>query len=453
MFKYLLLTILLVGNISASATQQNNNFQNELHKIKTELAKIKSVQDYVNDKNKINELEKSIKELEEKLHANEINKNVIDKDFEKYNEIINRQDERITDINSNTNYWGIGFSFIGILTGLFVFIINRKYAKEAKEEAKKQANEEVKKWVDEKADIEFKSKMEEYLKQTDDRVREKFDNIDKRYNQKENIMNNQIEKYNSIFSDKPLTKEQKEEVTKDAKEVKKNKEEDYTCSDWYKLFIEKYINNDFENALVYINKFLEFCKEDVEISKGLFAKALVVGKENPQEEITIYNELLQRFRESTNEVILEQVAKALFNKANNVGKENPQEAITIYNELLQRFSESTNEVILQSVASTLINKIETMLILDEDITTDVEKLKNLTYDIYEMMKVEMLEIFSNSKKSEQDEEIKKWLEKYKDSHLDSWGFDELKSWAKNMKDKEVKERILKYIKIFETKIK
>lgn len=49
----------------------------------------------------------------------------------------------------------------------------------------------------------------------------------------------------------------------------------------------------------------------------------------------------------------------------------------------------------------------------------------------------------------QDIEIKKWKREFSDTKFTNWFFDELKNWINKYEDEVVKERLLRYIDIFE----
>ncbi len=141
----------------------------------------------------------------------------------------------------------------------------------------------------------------------------------------------------------------------------------------------------------------------------------------------------------------------LFNKGYFYGKQEKYiESIETYNLLIDKFKNLTDTDTLGYLKTALMNKIEINLILDkinskEDLDLYFELIKDKKE---ELLKFEMLQIIEKAKKLNQDKEIKEWQVKYKDTKLVDWSFDELKTWVEKL-EKEPKERILRYIKIFE----
>ena len=192
----------------------------------------------------------------------------------------------------------------------------------------------------------------------------------------------------------------------------------------------------------------------VSLMKALVTKAVILGKieENVEKSIVIYDEVINRFGDLEDIDILEQVLLALQNKSsilrNLDGKS--EKAMEVYEEVIKRFSDSKDNKILEKVASALLNKIEMNLILgNTNSKEDLDLYLNLIKENKEqLLKLEVIQIFEKAKVSNQDEEIKKWQMKFKDTKLEDWSFKYLKNWARTLKD-EVKERIQRYIDIFE----
>lgn len=129
--------------------------------------------------------------------------------------------------------------------------------------------------------------------------------------------------------------------------------------------------------------------------------------------------------------------------------EETEKAIEVYNELVERFKESKEKGTLEIVILALLNKIESSIILSKDYSDDIELFKKLAQgNVQRMQEYKMLEILENSKTQNQDKEIALWQEEFKNRNLNDWGFNELKVWA-NKLESGVKNRILGYISIFE----
>jgi tetratricopeptide (TPR) repeat protein len=91
---------------------------------------------------------------------------------------------------------------------------------------------------------------------------------------------------------------------------------------------------------------------------ALFAQGVAFGKQGkPDEEIAIYNDLIDRFGDSTVPALQEQMAKALLNKGVAFGQQNkPDEAIAAYEKLIARFGDSSMPALQELVAKALFNK-------------------------------------------------------------------------------------------------
>ena len=94
------------------------------------------------------------------------------------------------------------------------------------------------------------------------------------------------------------------------------------------------------------------------VAMALFNKGAALGALNrPEEALTACDEVVRRFGESQTPALLGTVAAALFNKGMALGTLNrPEEALTAYDEVLCRFGESQTPALLGTVAAALVNK-------------------------------------------------------------------------------------------------
>ncbi len=468
---------------SISLFAQNNDIHKEISDIKLQIQEIKLLDARDEREKKIEKLEKDIKDLEEKFNQNNIDKKDIEKSFDKNKEIIDRQDKRIEDIGTNLNYWGIGFSLIAIFTGIAVFLVNKNYA----ESAKKEALISVYKWIEENKDkilepiINEGNNLLKNIREEADFLLQDYQSTMKKHNLKDELDSKEkdiLEKVNILL---------------ESKEIK-----NYTFNDWHSKFLDYFYKDKFDDALKSIDNAIKITTNEIEIVSSLYNKGVTLrqidGK--AEEAIKVYDELIERFKDSKENNILEQVAKALYNKGVTLGqidgkaeeaikvydeliekfkdsKENNileqvakalynkgvtlgqidgkvEEEIKVYDELIEKFKDSKENNILEQVASALLNKIETNIISDNtNSKEDLDLFLNLVKENKEkLLKFEMLKILEKAKDFNQDEKIKNWQIEFKDTKLKDWSFDELKSWAETLEG-EVKERVLRYIDIFE----
>ncbi|WP_323587681.1 tetratricopeptide repeat protein [Aliarcobacter butzleri] len=424
---------------SISLFAQNNDIHKEISDIKLQIQEIKLLDARDEREKKIEKLEKDIKDLEEKFNQNNIDKKDIEKSFDKNKEIIDRQDKRIEDIGTNLNYWGIGFSLIAIFTGIAVFLVNKNYA----ESAKKEALISVYKWIEENKDkilepiINEGNNLLKNIREEADFLLQDYQSTMKKHNLKDELDSKEkdiLEKVNILL---------------ESKEIK-----NYTFNDWHSKFLDYFYKDKFDDALKSIDNAIKITTNEIEIVSSLYNKGVTLGKMDGKEEkaIKVYDEIIERFKDSNENNILECVAKAFVNKGFILGEMNgkAEEAIKVFNELIERFKDSKENNILEQVVSALLNKIEINIISDNiNSKEDLDLFLNLVKENKEkLLKFEMLKILDKAKDTNQDEEIKNWQIKFKDVKLKDWSFDELKSWVETLED-EAKERVLRYIDIFE----
>ena len=427
----LLFTFIFSINLFAQAQDINK----EITDVKLQLQEIKLLDARDEREKKIEKLEKDIKELDDKFNQNNIDKKEIDGK-------IGTQDKLITEIGSNTNRISWIISLFGVLITIIVIYFVFKFEKMAEILAEK----ELKKWIKNEAMGEFEPKIKEIkdlIKKAESEVR--------LFKEKAELTINGIEK--KLLENKELTHEEENEIKSDIKDIENKQEKDYTFADWRKKTLLYFISNKYEEALKLVENMLIFSDDNLRISETLFLKAIILNKLNKNlEAIEVYDELIDRFKDSKESGVLVQVTKALYNKGVRLGKlEKSEEAIEVYDELIERFKDSKESGILEQVVSSLSNKIETNLILGN--TNSKEDL-DLYFDLIkenkqQLLGFEMLQIFEKAKDSNQDDEIKEWKIKFNDTKLSNeWSFTELKTWS-NTLESDAKERILRYIDIFE----
>ncbi|MCH8837703.1 MAG: tetratricopeptide repeat protein [Candidatus Marinimicrobia bacterium] len=103
------------------------------------------------------------------------------------------------------------------------------------------------------------------------------------------------------------------------------------------------------------------CKEPVllvRVAQALFNKGVILGQlDRPKEAAEVYDEVAKRFGERKEPELLEQVARALVNKGVILGQlDRPEEEIAAYNEVVERFGEHEEPELLKQVAMALVNK-------------------------------------------------------------------------------------------------
>ncbi|AXH11773.1 tetratricopeptide repeat protein [Halarcobacter bivalviorum] len=390
MFKNFFFTIFL-SLIFVSFLEASNE------KINQQIFELKTSHDYaqkINDEKitlimgQIIQKENEIKELEKELKEY-VNKEDLERE-------INYQNNRIADINSHVDKLSISVTVVGILitvilllfTGTFFYVSNKKHL------------EKVDEWINKNKD----KILEPIHKEGNDLLRNIEDKALMFYQ-------DQLKELNL---DKKLNENQKQTETEIFNKVNKllehKEKEKYTYNDWNSKFLDYYYKERYEDALEAIDNAISKSKNNSELVTALVRKGFILGQ-------------LER---------------------NN-------DAIVIYNEVINKFKNDEGAVIKEKVLDALINKIEMNLIENnENNEDDLSLFHYLSKERKEnLMKYSMLRIIENAKKMNQDIEIKKWKREFSDTKFTNWFFDELKNWINKYEDEVVKERLLRYIDIFE----
>jgi len=94
------------------------------------------------------------------------------------------------------------------------------------------------------------------------------------------------------------------------------------------------------------------------VARSLLNKGVRLGELNrPEEELALYDQVVERFGDAPEPALGERVAKALFNKGVTLGALNRnEEALTAYDEVLRRFDNAPELALRELVAKTLVNK-------------------------------------------------------------------------------------------------
>lgn len=427
----LLFTIFISSNLFA----ENHDIHKQIADIRLDIQEIKLLDARDEREKKIEKLEADLKEIDEKFSQNNINKKELEKSFENTKEIVERQDIRLENLNYYFFWYGIlitillfGISYISYrFTSNHVNDIVNDWIEKNKENVLEPIRSEAKDLqskIEERALVLYKEQLKEY--KIDDKLDES-------------------------------QKESKKEILEKVNEILEKKEkEEYTYSDWYSKYLTLDNQKKYTRALIFLEKALKHAVSDEEISQSLFSKALLYQNMKTEEflikSIDIYDELIEKFFNASTSSIEMRVLSSLYNKGlaqSNISKES--ESFSTYNLLIDKYKNTSNPDILRRLSKTLINKFELNILFNYDNSTDDKELFNKISknDEQTMLQYDMLNIFKKSRNENQDNEINIWKEKYKYMSMEQWTFKELKSWADSFSEKETKERIIKYIEIFE----
>lgn len=132
---------------------------------------------------------------------------------------------------------------------------------------------------------------------------------------------------------------------------------------WNTNFLKEYLEGNYEEIIqiLEIKQSLDH-EESLWLARSYFDLAL--REHNAEEQVKIYEKLIDKFKESNELDIQEQVAKALMNKAIVLEKLGQIEsAVDVCNELIARFRDS-NEFTLQKEVAKALNGISYSLLLE-----------------------------------------------------------------------------------------
>jgi tetratricopeptide (TPR) repeat protein len=384
-----ILSLLFTFILSINLFAQSPDINKELTDIKLQIQEIKLLDARDDREKKIEKLEKDIKELDNKFNQNNVDKKEIDGKLEKIKDIVDRQDLRLDDLNFYLALYGFLITILLFVASYLSYRFTSSNASEIVQNWIKKNKEEILEPIRNEAKDLQKNIEKEALSFYQEKLKE-FRIEDKLDESQKNNQKLILEKVNEI--------------------LEKKEKNEYTFDDWYSKYLTlKNKKNDLDRAIYFLEKALKHASTDEEKVIALFSKGVTYGQ------------------------------------LGNFIKSNES-----YTKLINKFKDSENNSILKSVKSSLTNKIEINVILgNENLKEDLDLCFSLAKEDKQLLlKFDMLQIFEKAKDFSQNDEIKNWQIKFKDTKLKDWSFDELKTWAQTLEN-DAKERILRYIDIFE----
>lgn len=389
---------------------------------------------------------KKIEKIEEKLDTTK-------EELAKYTQITEDTKERVGDINSSVDRFGILVTLFGILiTGIVIFFSIRS-TREAKLEAKEEAKKLLKEWIEKEA----KTAFEEKLNALSNESQVKGNEVLKRIEEKAIEQHQRHEEdHKMLMLNLNPTQEEKDEVEKEAKEIEGKKEEDLTFNDYWIKIVNQVNSKEYDTALFLIDKATKFTSNsDEQIAGLLLTKGEVLrqlGEFNKA--IKSCDTVISMYQESKIDKLTEFVVMAILLNGLILERQgNFDEALQTYNKLISKYKDLQVDGIIKLVINAIGHKLELEIILDKSISTDRTLIDKLTQSPKDIACIDMLFILQNAKESSQDAELQAWLEKYKDVKHSGWDFDVLEKWIGNVNySDEIKARIRSYIETFKIQL-
>jgi tetratricopeptide (TPR) repeat protein len=291
------------------------------------------------------------KNLQEELTNVKIQLVKLQDKFDKYDSIIDRQDKRIGDFGSYITITSYLVTMFGIVITLSLLIFGFSYGQNVKNIAK----DEITDWIDTKAEKELKSQFLKYLNKLKKESKKVLTNIQIELDKPNK---EQKEKIDNIDITQPLSNEDTTKLEEEIIKIDKKDKKDFSFNEWYTKFLAKYYKKEYEEAFEYLENSLEIANNNEDMTKALYSKGVTLGElGESQKEIGVYDILINEFKDSKSEYILEQVAKAYLKKGVRLGElGESQKEIGVYDILINEFKDSKSAPILEQVAKAYLSK-------------------------------------------------------------------------------------------------
>ena len=274
---------------------------------------------------------------------------------------IARQDERIRDFSGRADWVAVVVTILAIFialvsAGSFVFTHRRALA-------------EIKGWIEEHAPDEVKrladNAISGSLKEVEEKKREAeqiIGDAQKKVEQDAAEFSEMFEQTQELLArkeDAKIPEKDKETIIGAAQGVAAKPPDEKTFRDWELQGVSAYIRGDFAKAAeAFNNAARSGDASPTRIAKALFSKGAALGMaEKPDEALTVYDEVVNRFGDSEEPSICEWVARALFNKGLALDKTGrPGEALLLYDEVINRFGDPEKPAFSKQFAMALVGK-------------------------------------------------------------------------------------------------
>lgn len=275
---------------------------------------------------------------------------------------IQEKDNRFNDVSKTLTIFGTLISLLVATLAFFAFF-----------KAKAVAREEAEKWIEDnktklqdKIEREFDSKITAVQMQIEeiqthlqsakahtDQIKSHADEVSKIKEKMQQGMDND----NTV--DVQLTESEKNVLQSEVDLLRNKPESQYTYNDWRTRMFDAFDNNNFEEALYFINRSLQVKSiNELDFIKSLVNKGIALSRlYRYKESIEAYDAVLDRYLDSKELVLQEGVCKAMFNKGLALSKlYRYEEAEIVYNTVLERYVGSTELALQEGVVRAMINK-------------------------------------------------------------------------------------------------
>ena len=216
---------------------------------------------------------------------------------------------------------------------------------------------------------------------------------------------------------------------------------------------------DNEEALGIYNEIIEKFQETnnrellKELATTQFRKAMLLqnSSNNNEAAIKVYSDIIQKLQEENHPEFSNELCQAMSTKSYllSIGV-NTEEAMHVYNDIIEKFKNSDNQILNTDVSWAIINNIELSLInnmddfdyrdLADQYVTDQEDTQPI---------LDMLSILRDAQNSNQESAVNDWKNQYDNYQFSNWSFAQLENWSNTISDPTVQNRINNYLNEFE----
>jgi tetratricopeptide (TPR) repeat protein len=181
----------------------------------------------------------------------------------------------------------------------------------------------------------------------------------------------------------------------------------------------------------------------IQVAKSMLQQGRIFGQmKESAKAIEVFDQIINAYRNSDSMPIQKIIGEAYANKGIRFAADER------FDEAIKYYEEATKYNGADEIVYT--NLFEAYLITNQEINERIEAqyLEKFEDQSDSFVQYEMIKILHNALHNEQDSEIEKWQEQYKEVSLGGWSFKELDIWKDNLTDQIIKTRIGKYLNIF-----
>lgn len=183
--------------------------------------------------------------------------------------------------------------------------------------------------------------------------------------------------------------------------------------------------------------------------EAVLNRATLISKE---ELIEGYGMLIEKFEADREQRFTKEVEELLFAKSFALMGIDDEEAIAVLDRIISKYSDKNRTNLPDTVKYSILNNIELSIITSNDTDRYVELANKYMADLPDTKPlIEMLDIIKGSQDLEQDEAVEEWMREHRDYAFPDWDFSELNKWVNKMEVPERRERVRKYLNIFQKK--